>query len=147
MFLHGPTGTGKTSLARFAATHFTGKDLEMIFCNPQTKESNVWGKTGIKPAEGGAIETVEIYGPLAKAMLDGKTVIFDEFTALPKEQMVFIKGAFNAKVGDRINIVGNGIMKIKAGFQMIFTANLKSEKILKDKICLQKLLKNLSKII
>ncbi len=128
MFLHGPTGTGKTSLARFAATHFTGKDPEMVFCNPQTKESNVWGKTGIKPAKGGAIETVEIYGPLAKAMIDGKTVIFDEFTALPKEQMVFIKGVFNAKVGDRINIVGNGIVEIASGFQMIFTANLKSEK-------------------
>jgi hypothetical protein len=128
MFLHGPTGTGKTSLARFASTHFTGKDPEMVFCNPQTKESNVWGKTGIKPAKGGAIETVEIYGPLAKAMIEGKTVIFDEFTALPKEQMVFIKGVFNAKVGDRINIVGNGIVEIKSGFQMIFTANLKSEK-------------------
>jgi hypothetical protein len=128
MFLHGPTGTGKTSLARFAATHFTGKDPEMVFCNPQTKESNVWGKTGIKPAKGGAIETVEIYGPLAKAMIDGKAVIFDEFTALPKEQMVFIKGVFNAKVGDRINIVGNGIVEIAPGFQMIFTANLKSEK-------------------
>jgi len=128
MFLHGPTGTGKTSLARFAATHFTGKDPEMVFCNPQTKESNVWGKIGIKPAKGGAIETVEIYGPLAKAMIEGKTVIFDEFTALPKEQMVFIKGVFNAKIGDRINIVGNGIVEIKSGFQMIFTANLKSEK-------------------
>jgi MoxR-like ATPase len=128
MFLHGPTGTGKTSLARFSATHFTGKDPEMIFCNPQTKESNVWGKTGIKPAKGGAIETVEIYGPLAKAMAEGKTVIFDEFTALPKEQMVFIKGVFNAKVGDKINIVGNGVVEIKSGFQMIFTANLKSEK-------------------
>ncbi|MFH0755273.1 MAG: AAA family ATPase [bacterium] len=128
VFLHGPTGTGKTSLARFAATHFTGKDPEMVFCNPQTKESNVWGKTGIKPTPSGAIETVEIYGPLAKAMVEGKTVIFDEFTALPKEQMVFIKGIFNAKVGDKINIVGNGIVEIKSGFQMIFTANLKSEK-------------------
>ena len=128
VFLHGPTGTGKTSLARFAATHFTGKDSEMVFCNPQTKESNVWGKTGIKPASNGAIETVEIYGPLAKAMVEGKTVIFDEFTALPKEQMVFIKAVFNAKVGDKINIVGNGIVEIQPGFQMIFTANLKSEK-------------------
>ncbi len=128
MFLHGPTGTGKTSLARFAATHFTGQDPEMVFCNPQTKESNVWGKTGIRPAKGGAIETVEIYGPLALAMAEGKTVIFDEFTALPKEQMVFIKGIFNAKVGDRISITGNGIVEINSGFQMIFTANLKSEK-------------------
>jgi len=60
--------------------------------------------------------------------MEGRTVIFDEFTALPKEQMVFIKGVFNAKVGDRINIVGNGVVEIKPGFQMIFTANLKSEK-------------------
>ncbi len=31
-------------------------------------------------------------------------------------------------MGDEINIVGNGIVKIAPGFQMIFTANLKSEK-------------------
>ena len=129
VLLHGPTGTGKTSLARFASEHFTGKNPEMVFCNPQTREANVWGKTGLRPSgDNGAIETVEIYGPLAKAMTEGKVVIFDEFTALPKEQMVFIKGVFNAKVGDKINIVGNGIVDIKPGFQMIFTANLKSEK-------------------
>ncbi|MFZ2149539.1 MAG: AAA family ATPase [Minisyncoccia bacterium] len=128
VFLHGPTGTGKTSLARFAATHFTGKDPEMVYCSPQTKESNVWGKTGIKPTSGGAIETVEIYGPLAKAMLEGKTVIFDEFTALPKEQMVFIKGIFGNKIGDSVPVPGNGSVIMQSGFQMIFTANLKSEK-------------------
>ncbi len=128
MFLHGPTGTGKTSLARYAAKHFTGKDPEMIYCSPQTRESTVFGKTGIRPARGGSIETVEIYGPLVQAMIDGKAVIFDEFTALPKEQMVFINGVFNKKVGDSMNIVGNGIVEIAPGFQMIFTANLKSEK-------------------
>src|SRR5882724_3583391 len=42
--------------------------------------------------------------------------------------MVFIKGVFNAKVGDKVNIMGNGMVEIKPGFQMIFTANLKSEK-------------------
>ena len=133
MFLPGPTGTGKTSRARFAAEHFTGQKAEMVYCNPQTRESNIWGKTGIRPAEGeagqrGAIETVDIYGPLARAMRDGKVVIFDEFTALPKEQMVFFKGIFNAKVGDTVNVMGNGVVEIAPGFQMIFTANLKSEK-------------------
>lgn len=133
MFLHGPTGTGKTSLARFAAEHFTGQKPEMVYSNPQTRESSIWGKTGIRPAEGeagryGAIETVDIYGPLARAMRDGKVVIFDEFTALPQEQMVFLKGVFNAKAGDSVNVMGNGIVKIMPGFQMIFTANLKSEK-------------------
>jgi MoxR-like ATPase len=145
MFLHGPTGTGKTSLARLASKHFTGKEAEMVYCNPQTRESNIWGKTGIRPdrrashdkkrsggkepeVNTGAIKTVEIFGPLAKAMDEGHTVIFDEFTALPKEQMVFIKGVFNAKVGDKVNVSGNGQITIKPGFQMIFTANLKSEK-------------------
>ena len=128
MFLHGPTGTGKTSLARYAAEHFTGTSAEMVYCNPQTRESNIWGKTGIKPTEGGGIETVDVYGPLARAMSSGKTVIFDEFTALPREQMVFVKGVFNAKIGDKVNIMGNGIVEIMPGFQMIFTANLKSEK-------------------
>jgi MoxR-like ATPase len=128
MFLHGPTGTGKTSLARYAAKHFTGKDAEMVYCNPQTREANIWGKTGIRPAAGGAIETVDVYGPLARAASEGKVVAFDEFNALPKEQMVFIKGVLNAKVGDKLNIMGNGMVEIKPGFQMIFTANLKSEK-------------------
>ncbi|MEK7091802.1 MAG: hypothetical protein AAB900_02315, partial [Patescibacteria group bacterium] len=59
---------------------------------------------------------------------EGKAVVFDEFTALPKEQMVFIKGIFNAKPGDTVNVVGNGRVKITPGFQMIFTANLKSDK-------------------
>ena len=133
MFLFGPTGTGKTSLARFAAKHFTGKEAEMVYCSPQTRESNIWGKTGLRPAEGeagrhGAIKTIDIYGPLAKAMKEGSVCIFDEFTALPREQQVFIKGIFNAKPGDKVNIVGNGQTEIKPGFQIILTANLKSEK-------------------
>ena len=55
MFLHGPTGAGKTSLARFAANHFTNKDAEMVYCTPQTREASIWGKTGIRPTEGGGI--------------------------------------------------------------------------------------------
>ena len=133
MFIHGPTGTGKTSLARYAAKHFTGEPAEMVYCTPQTRESQIWGKTGIRPAgeEGkisGAIETVEIFGPLSRAMRDGSVVVFDEFTALPKEQMVFLKGVANAKPGDGIHVPGNGEINIAPGFQMIFTANLKSEK-------------------
>lgn len=128
MFLHGPTGTGKTSLARKASESLMGTKPYMVYCNPQTRESNIWGKTGIKPTEGGGIQTIDIYGPLAKAMQEGKVVIFDEFTALPREQMVFIKGIFNAKPGDTVSVVGNGETQIAPGFQMIFTANLKSEK-------------------
>ena len=133
MFLHGSTGTGKTSLARLAAKRFTGQNARMVFCNPQTRESNVWGKTGLRPAEGeagahGAMVTVDIYGPLARAISEGRTIIFDEFNALPKEQMVFIKGIFNKKPGDPVDVPGFGETKMLPGFHMIFTANLKSDK-------------------
>ena len=127
MFLHGPTGTGKTSLARYASQHFTGERAEMIYCNPQTRESSIWGKTGLDVKDGAPI-TIDVYGPLARAMKEGRIAIFDEFTALPQEQMVFIKGVLNAKVGDKVNVMGNGVVEIAPGFQMIFTANLKSEK-------------------
>jgi MoxR-like ATPase len=130
MFLHGPTGTGKTSLARFASAHLTGKEAEMIYCNPQTRETNIHGKERIRPAgkDNASIETFFDWGPLAKAMRDGTPVVFDEFTALPKEQMAMIKGIMSAKVGDTVQITGNGPTVIAPGFQMIFTANLKSEK-------------------
>ena len=133
VFLHGPTGTGKTSVARFASEKFTGSRPYMVYCSPETRESQIWGKTGIRPASGeagshGAIETVDIYGPLTKAMKEGKVIVFDEFTALKKEQTLFLKGVFNKKIGDEVDVPGNGVIKIMPGFQMIFTANLKSEK-------------------
>ncbi len=127
MFLHGPTGTGKTSLARFASKELTGKNPEIIYCNPQTRESNIYGRTGIS-VEDGASKTFFDFGPLARAMQNGSVCIFDEFTALPKDQMSMIKGIMNAKVGDTVSIPGNGSIKIQIGFQLIFTANLKTEK-------------------
>ena len=127
VFLHGPTGTGKTTLAEYAAKHFTGKDAKMVYCSPQTKESAVWGRTGIESEEGVPV-TIFIYGPLAEALRDGQVIIFDEFTDLPKEQISFLKGVFSKKVGDTISVQGNGEVVIAEGFQMIFTSNLKSKK-------------------
>lgn len=61
-------------------------------------------------------------------MRDGTVVVFDEFTALPRDLMVFLKGVANAKPNDPVTVPGNGEIYIKSGFQMVFTANLKSEK-------------------
>lgn len=128
MLLHGSTGTGKTSLARYAAEHYTGKKAEMIYCNPQFRETTAYGKTGLKANEKGQTETVDIMGPLTRAITEGKVCVLDEFTALPQEQMVFIKGILNARPGDQINIPNDGQKIIAPGFQIILTANLKSEK-------------------
>lgn len=129
VFLHGATGTGKTSLARYAAKELTSKEAEMVYCSPQFREQQVWSTTGLKATEDGrGVETVVIYGPLARAIREGKAIIFDEFTTLPKEQMAFIKSVFNKKIGDTVTVPGNGEIVVQEGFQMIFTANLKSEK-------------------
>lgn len=127
VFLHGPTGTGKTSLARFATKELTGKNAYIVGCNPQTKESNIFGRQSID-VENGASKTFFDLGPLAKAMKEGKVCIFDEFSSLPEEQMVTLKYILNAKIGDEVDIPGNGPVRIKQGFQIIYTANLKSDK-------------------
>jgi hypothetical protein len=128
MFLHGPTGTGKTSLGRLAAHKLTGKDAEMVYCNQQTRESAIWGKQGIKVTEQGQPETIDILGPLARAIEAGKPIIFDEFNSLEEDQMRMIKGIFGYEPGDEVPITGNGKIKMAPGFQLIMTANLKSEK-------------------
>ncbi len=129
MFLHGPTGTGKTSLAVRAAQSLTGKEPEIVYCNPQTKESNVFGKTGIGIDSKTEKQITQFDpAPLVRAMKEGKIVIFDEFTALPKDMMVMLKGVMHARVGDTRTVPGDGDITIAPGFQMIFTANLKSEK-------------------
>ncbi len=130
IFIHGPTGTGKTSLAKRASKNITGKSPQMVFCNPNLRQSDVWGSKGIEPVKEnpGAIRTVDIYGPLTRAMHEGCGVIFDEFNLLGDGEMAFLKGVLNAKVDDEINIPGNGKIKIQKGFHLIFSANLKSEK-------------------
>src|SRR3989344_1207651 len=64
VFLHGPTGTGKTSIARFASARLTGEEPEMIYCNPQTRETNIHGKERIRPAgkDNTSIETFFDWG-------------------------------------------------------------------------------------
>ncbi len=129
MLLYGPTGTGKTSLAKYASEHFTGKGAHIVACSNQTKESNVYAKTGIRPSgNSGAMETYIDYGPLIKAAQEGRPVIFDEFNTLDIGLMVVLKNVFSTKIGDSLDVPGNGSVVLKPGFQAIFTANLKSEK-------------------
>ncbi len=129
MLLYGPTGTGKTSLAKYASEHFTGKRAWVVACSNQTKESNIYGKTGFRPSgDFGAMETFVDYGPLIKAAQEGCPVIFDEFNTLDPGLLVVLKNVFATRIGETLDVPGNGTVIVQPGFQTIFTANLKSEK-------------------
>ncbi len=129
MLLYGPTGTGKTSLAKYASEHFTGKRARVVACSNQTKESNIYGKTSVRPAgDSGAMETYVDYGPLIKAAQEGCPVVFDEFNTLDPGLLVVLKNVFATRIGDPLDVPGNGTIILQPGFQAIFTANLKSEK-------------------
>ena len=47
VFLHGLTGTGKTTLAEYAAKHYTSKDAEMVYCSRKPKNQIFGIHTGI----------------------------------------------------------------------------------------------------
>ena len=129
ILLYGPTGTGKTSLAKYASEHYTGKRARVVACSNQTKESNIYGKTSIRPIGNyGAMETSIDYGPLVLAAKEGCPVIFDEFNTLDPGLLVVLKNVFSTRIGDPLDVPGNGTVVLQPGFQTIFTANLKSEK-------------------
>ena len=128
ILLEGHTGTGKSELARIAAKELTGENPEVISCNPQTRQSDIFGRQSLKETEHGATVTEVDYGPLIRAMQDGRICLLDEFNELDPRQRQVFKYLFNAKPGDEVDVPGDGKIRIKDGFGIILTANLKSDK-------------------
>ncbi len=73
-----------------------------------------------------AVETFTEYGPLARALRDGKPCIIDEFNRMRPEVLARLNDIALAPVGARVRIQENGEedFEIKKGFVLIFTANL-----------------------
>jgi MoxR-like ATPase len=128
ILLEGHTGTGKTELAKYATRELTGKDAYIVYCNPQTRQSDLFGKQSLRESERGATVTDIDFGPLTKALTEGTGVIFDEFNELDPRFRQVLKALYNAKPGDMVNVPGNGKVRVAEGFFTVMTANLKSEK-------------------
>lgn len=127
ILLEGHTGTGKSELARIAARELTGIAPEVVYCNPQTRQSDIWGKQALKNKDGVPVTEVD-FGPLVRAMESGSLCLFDEFNELDPRQRQVLKYLYNARPGDSIDAPGDGKVTIREGFGLIMTANLKSEK-------------------
>jgi MoxR-like ATPase len=127
ILLEGHTGTGKSELARMAAEELTGRQPEVVYCNPQTRQSDIFGKQSLKNKEGTTVTEVD-FGPLVRAMQEGAVCLFDEYNELDPRQRQVLKYIYNAKPGDSVDVPGDGKVRIESGFGLIMTANLKSEK-------------------
>ncbi|MEI6650055.1 MAG: AAA family ATPase [Candidatus Moraniibacteriota bacterium] len=124
----GHTGGGKTELAKYAARECTGREAEVVYCNPQTRQSDIFGRQSLRESDRGATVTDIDFGPLTRALTEGKICIFDEFNELDPRFRQVLKALYNAKPGDMVNVPGNGKVLVAQGFGCIMTANLKSEK-------------------
>lgn len=128
ILLEGHTGGGKTELAKYATRELTSKDAYVVYCNPQTRQSDIFGKQSLRESERGATVTDIDFGPLTNALTEGTGCIFDEFNELDPRFRQVLKALYNAKPGDMVDVPGNGKVLVAEGFFIVMTANLKSEK-------------------
>ncbi len=71
------------------------------------------------------VETIFSYGPVGRAIKEGKPIIIDEINRMPAEVLSRANDYFSVQVGEKVNIQENGgeLFEIKPGFVVIATAN------------------------
>ncbi|MDD3774045.1 MAG: hypothetical protein PHW50_02075 [Patescibacteria group bacterium] len=131
IFLGGPTGTGKTSLAVFAMRQILGQEnrFEVVSWSSETTIRDLFGKPIIKTNPEGGIESTMQKGPYAR-VLSGETrgIINDEYTSGQTASQLSLKRIYQAHAGEPINLPGfNGQVFTKENFLEISTGNLRSK--------------------
>lgn len=76
------------------------------------------------------------YGPLVRAMKEGKPLIIDEIDGIPHSILMRLNHILTRKVGDKVKIQENGgeEIEIKPGFCVMATANIKSAKYKREEL-------------
>jgi MoxR-like ATPase len=76
------------------------------------------------------------YGPLVRAMKEGKPVLIDEIDGIPHSILMRINHVLTRKAGDIVKIQENGgeEIKIKEGFCVMATGNIKSVKYKREEL-------------
>ena len=132
IFLEGPTGTGKTELAKNATRELYGdkvQDLDLVIrCAPKTGPADIFGKILLRSKEG--TETYFQPGKFTVAVDNGVPVIFDEINNMESSQRLGLKEFYNTKPGNAVSLQEDSgrAHTAQKGFTIIATANLKGEK-------------------
>jgi len=78
----------------------------------------------------GKVTSFSQYGPLVRAMKEGKPLIIDEMDGIPHSILMRLNHILTRRVGNKFKIQENGSeeIEIKKGFCVIATGNIKSAK-------------------
>jgi len=126
---YGPTGTGKTRVWALAMAQL---DPSFDFATYPYKIAGSGGvedrdfRGAIIPVEGQGATHAWVYGPLVRAMRDGKRLLVDEFNRLPTSMANVLLNAMQERA-ITIPEKGNEVVVAAAGFAVDATANVGQE--------------------
>jgi MoxR-like ATPase len=121
VLLTGSTGTGKTEMLINAAKETGGAVPEVLSLNEETGLAELFGITGLSDGN-----TEFEAGPLTRAIVGGKRIIFDEINLPSNRLLMAIKALANRKPGDTIEIPRYGVVTVRDGFSIAASMNVKS---------------------
>lgn len=131
VLLTGPTGTGKTEMAKHASNSMFGEPPEIVRGNEDTNQYDIIGRVGFKVGEG----DVRRPGSLIAAMMarggKGKPCLIDEMDRIPTKQAMAAKELYNVRPGQKgvkPYPDGEGNVDVGLDYAVIATGNIKGEK-------------------
>ncbi|EKD93364.1 MAG: denitrification regulatory protein NirQ [uncultured bacterium] len=118
--LFGPTGTGKTKLAEYAAHLFSGKPGDVVPGNSGLSKYDLLGKTvGLDKRD---------FGAFIKCLKEGRVMIIDEDNLIDPRVIAVVKHPLGLKVGDLyIHPETGEEIPVPPGFGIIVTRNEKGK--------------------
>ncbi len=130
VFLGGPTGTGKTSLALFALKEMTGGNYSWITWTGETSVRDLFGSPKITTTPEGRLDTGMTKGPITRAVIGEKSgILHEEFTAGQTSVQMSMKTVWASHPGEQINLPGfNGTEFTKSELIELATGNLKGKR-------------------
>lgn len=120
----GETGGAKTALTEYLSRRILGAEPEFVSGYGDITSSQVIGSHELR-AVSGATVTEFVYGPLLRAMVEGRPLILDELNAMPAEFLKRLNRILQLRPGDTFSVQENAgrPVTIRTGFVILATAN------------------------
>lgn len=125
----GETGGAKTALVEYMSKQYFGVEPELVSGYGDVNSYQLMGKQELREQEGATVSEF-VYGPIVRAMEQGKPLILDEINAMPAELLKRLNKIMQLRPGDTFTIQEDSgkEVTILPGFVIMATANEKSKR-------------------